>query len=174
MSIITLNISNDDINKCKDFTNLVIDQTYNRFNKNMIERKKRIFFGKIGEIVFYNFLISLNKKIESTEMFKVFQGEQNVDNFDFETMEGKSIDIKTAYQSFHNRIVIPEDQYENGKAKDFYVGVKIFFEKKIAKIYGYTSKKNLLLNKKINFGEGNAYWQYLDTLDDIKILISQI
>jgi len=173
-TIIILKIKDNDIEQCKIFANKVVDQTYNRFKKDLIERKKRIFYGKIGEVIFYNYLISLGKKLDNSEMFKVFQGEQNVDSFDFKTLEGKTIDIKTAYQSFHNRIIIPEDQYENNNPKDFYVGVKVFFKEKIAKIYGFTSGKNLLLNTKQNFGEGNAYWEYLDTLSNIKNLVSQM
>ena len=59
-------------------------------------------------------------------MFKIFIGENNADNFDFKTIDNQTIDIKTAYEKLHNRIVIPEDQFENNKAKDFYVGIKIF------------------------------------------------
>ena len=77
-------------------------------------------------------------------MFKIFIGENNADNFDFKTIDNQTIDIKTAYENFHNRIVIPEDQFENNKAKDFYVGIKIFYSDKTAKIYGYTSKKFII------------------------------
>ena len=119
--ILTLSITNEDIIQCRDFTNEVVEQTYNRFNKNLKERKKRIFFGKIGEIVFFNYLISINKKINNKDMFKIYIGENNVDNFDFKTINNQTIDIKTAYENFHNRIVIPEDQFENNKSKDFYV-----------------------------------------------------
>lgn len=132
-TIIILKITNIDVDQCKIFANEVVDQTYNRFQKNLIERKKRIFYGKIGEVIFYNYLISLGKKLDNSEMFKVFQGEQNVDSFDFKTLDGKTIDIKTGYQSFHNRIIIPEDQYENNNAKDFYVGVKVFLKKELQK-----------------------------------------
>jgi len=62
--ILTFSINPEDIIKCKEFTNKVVNQTYNRFNKGLKERKKRIFFGKIGETIFFNYLISLNKKIE--------------------------------------------------------------------------------------------------------------
>jgi len=172
--ILNFSINQKDIVKCKDFTNNVVNQTYNRFKKELNERKKRIFFGKLGEIIFFNYLISLNKKINNDDMFKIFIGENNADNFDFKTIDNQTIDIKTAYENFHNRIVIPEDQFENNKAKDFYVGIKIFYNDKTAKIYGYTSKKNLLLNKKQNFGEGYAYWEYLNSLSNIEFLIKKI
>lgn len=172
--ILTLSITNEDIIQCRDFTNEVVEQTYNRFNKNLKERKKRIFFGKIGEIVFFNYLISINKKINNKDMFKIYIGENNVDNFDFKTINNQTIDIKTAYENFHNRIVIPEDQFENNKSKDFYVGIKIFYKIKIAKIYGYTSREKLLFNKKQNFGEGYAYWEFLNSLNDINFLIKKI
>ncbi len=35
-------------------------------------------------------------------------------------------------------------------------------------------KKNLLLNKKQNFGEGYAYWEYLNSLSNIEFLIKKI
>ena len=172
--ILTFSINPEDIIKCKEFTNKVVNQTYNRFNKELKERKKRIFFGKIGETIFFNYLISLNKKIDNKDMFKIFIGETNVDNFDFKTIDNQTIDIKTAYENFHHRIIIPEDQFENNKAKDFYVGIKIFYKNKIAKIYGFTTKENLLLNKKQNFGEGYAYWEYLNSLSNIEFLIKKI
>ena len=42
--------------------------------------------------------------------------EINADKFDIITKYQKTIDIKTAYEIYHKRIIIPKDQFENNKA----------------------------------------------------------
>ena len=40
--ILIFSINPEDIIKCKDFTNNVVNQTYNRFNKELNERKLKV------------------------------------------------------------------------------------------------------------------------------------
>ena len=169
-----VSLSDLEILKCKTFAEKVVKETYDRFNKNINERKKRIFFGKLGEIGFINFLKEKNIIINSKNIFDVYPGETNVDEFDFTTCDGKKIDIKTAYNIFHKRIIVPWDQFENGKAKDFYIGIKLNYLKKKAHICGYTTKDQLLKNGKKNFGEGFGYWEFLDKLKSINNLLKMI
>ena len=68
---------------------------------------------------------------------------------------------------------IIKDQFENGKAKDFYVGIKIDEGVSEGEIWGFCSKDKLAENGKIDFGEGPAYWQYLNSLTDIELLIKE-
>jgi hypothetical protein len=166
-----IKISDEDIKKCKKFANEVVTETYNRFHQNKQIRTERIFYGKLGEVIFLKFLLSRDIFPEVNDMFKVFSGETNVDKFDFITKHGKKIDIKTAYEDYHKRILIPFDQFENEKAKDFYVGIKVNLRYLVAEILGFCDKKKLQENGKINFGEGFAYWEYLNNLKPISELI---
>jgi len=174
MSPIILKINNEDIKKANDFAESVVNETYNRFHKDMETRTVRIFFGKLGEIIFLNLLTFNNIFPDITGMFEVFIGETNDDKFDFLTRDKKKIDVKSAYKNFHKRILIPYDQFENGLAKDYYVGVKIELEQKQAKICGYTTKEKLIKNGKKDFGEGPAYWELLCNLEDIEKLVEMI
>lgn len=169
-----IKIEDNDIDECSKFAEKVVNETYNRFSKSDETRKQRIFYGKIGELVFLRYL-SLHKiEVNVSEMFLVYPGKENADKFDFETKKGKTIDIKTAYENFHVRILIPFDQFDGNKAKDYYVGIKLDMNNRTAKIHGFTTKEKLLQNGKQNFGEGDAYWERLDNLVDIKELLKEM
>ena len=57
---------------------------------------------------------------------------------DFQTSDGKTIDIKTASESYHTRILVPHDQYRN-QPKDYYVGVRILPGEATAEIIGFAA-----------------------------------
>jgi len=167
-------LTEKEIKDCRLFAIRVVKETYNRFNKKMSEREKRIFIGKMGEIAFLKFLNENNKFVDTKDIYKVFLGETNVDKFDFITKKNKKIDIKTAYKNFHKRIIIPWDQFEKNNAKDYYVGTKLNSDLKTVDILGYTTKNKLIQNGKLNFGEGLGYYEFLNNLFDIKELLEEI
>jgi len=167
-------IQDEDIAQAKKFSDAVVNETYNRFKKDISTRKERIFFGKLGEIIFLRFLNSRDIFPDVKSMFEVYDGETNVDKFDFITEDNKKIDVKSAYKEYHTRILIPYDQFEDNKAKDYYIGVKIDIEKKESCICGFTTREKLENNGKRDFGEYPAYWEFLDQLEDINELIQKI
>jgi hypothetical protein len=169
---ITINFSKEEIDQCMKFAEEVVNETFDRFKQNKKTRTERIFFGKLGELIFLNYLKSIGLSPKVEDMFKVFPGIINADKFDFVTKSGKKIDIKTAYEKYHKRILVPYDQFENEKAKDYYVGIKVNLNEFSAKIMGFCDKEKLEQNKKIDFGEGLAYWEYLDNLKAIGELIN--
>lgn len=57
-------------------------------------------------------------------MFAIFQGQTNVDPFDFQTADGASVDVKTAVFANHKNLVVPIDQFCH-IPKDYYVGIKL-------------------------------------------------
>ena len=81
-----IKISDEDIKKCNEFANEVVTETYNRFHQNKKIRTERIFYGKLGEVIFLKFLQSKGIFPDVDDMFKVFSGETNVDKFDFITL----------------------------------------------------------------------------------------
>ena len=171
--MISIKITSEDIEKCREFASKITGKSYDRFNKDYTEREDRHFFGKLGELIFLKLLNSRGIYPEVEEMFEVWDEIARGDKFDFETKDNKSVDVKTAYKGFHSRIVIPYDQFEGGKNKDIYVGVKINEVMTEGEIFGFCSKDKLSENGKKDFGEGPAYWEYLNALDDIEILIKK-
>ncbi len=164
-------ISEEIIKRANEFSEKVVDETYDRFKKDKEERKKRIFIGKLGDLVFSEFLNSREKKHETKGMLDIYPGTTNVDPFDFITTKtNETIDVKTAYEDFHTRIMVPFDQFEDGKAKDYYVGIKIDLVLHAAVIFGFTTKAEMG-KKKQDFGEGPAYWVYLNELKPIEGLL---
>ena len=159
-----------EIEQCKTFAQKVVAETYNRFNKKTEDRIKRIDFGKRGEVLFLKYLKSVGKNSKANGMFEIYKGETNVDGYDFLTEDNKTIDVKTAYKSYHKRILIPYDQFENNLAKDFYAGIKMNETGNAGVIYGYTTKEILKMKSKQNFGEGDAYWINLNDLKPIQQL----
>ena len=73
----------------------------NNFNLKQKLEIQRTFVGKLGEIVFREFLISQGKESNDSQMFEIFEGQMNVDKFDFETKDNQSVDIKSGFRKIH-------------------------------------------------------------------------
>lgn len=132
---VTIEISREMKEKCYYFAAAIV-LSKNQFkrlpNEDIIDRIERTFAGKLGEYAFLNYLereklIEENEKNEILdEMFRIYDGESNVDSYDFKTKKNKKIDVKTAYKPFHSLLVVNKDQFEDkDKQKDYYVGVKL-------------------------------------------------
>lgn len=120
-----------------DFAKTIIlgDNQYSRLLPNTIRENndvdmqqkieiQRTYVGKLGELVFLELLNHKKIQVDTTDMFKIFEGEDNVDKFDFELPNKKTIDVKTGFRSNHTRLVINCEQFNNSP-KDYYVAVKL-------------------------------------------------
>lgn len=101
-------------------------------------------------------------------MLTVWESTIIVDNMDFQTLDGQTIDIKTASRNFHTRILVPHDQYQN-QPKDFYVGIRISENESTARIIGYTHREGLKLFTK---GDYVSYAILLNQLTPIEGLLT--
>ena len=129
-----ITLSKDDIMLCWNFSNEIIrgENQYDRMMKSGLSlndrlsyRVKRTFVGKIGEMAFYRFLEQNGIHPGNLdEMFAIFEGQTNVDPFDFQTAAGKTVDVKTAVFEKHRNLVVPIDQFLN-IPKNYYVGTKL-------------------------------------------------
>lgn len=143
-------------------------------NTNDIDMKinteiQRTYVGKLGEIAFKKFLEEKGKIVPSDEMFAVYEGESNVDSFDFITKSGKTVDVKTGFRHIHTRLLVNTDQFDN-IPKNYYVGIKLNAEDidsenklvdwdkiSIATIFGYSDYEYMKKYAPIkDFGEGPA------------------
>lgn len=148
-------------------------------------RIQRTYVGKLGEVAFAQALINRGVQVDFEPMFEIFQGQDNVDGFDFETANNQTVDIKTGFRSNHRRLMVNLQQLN--EPKNFYVGVKLNaidpdIKQKVinldsiesATIYGYETENTLLnINRPQNFGEGDARWLMYSNLRDINELLAQ-
>lgn len=85
---------------------------------------QRTYIGKLGEMVFSKLLDEMGKEHDVQDMFKIWEGQHNVDSFDFITRDGETVDVKTGFRSNHTRLMVNEEQFNN-IPKKYYVGVKL-------------------------------------------------
>lgn len=141
----------------------------NRFNKDEPTQIRRTYIGKLGEILFFDYMDSQGIKLKEGNMLDTGIGDGLFGEYDFKAPNGATVDIKTASERFHKRIMVPMAQFEHHK-KDYYVGVKLDFETDSARIYGYTTKEILAESPTEHFGEGYCKAIELEKLMDLEFI----
>ena len=145
---------------------------------------QRTYIGKLGEIVFWKLLKSLGKTVDIQGMFEVYEGQDNVDLFDFKTAAGRSVDVKTGFRDKHTRLLVNIEQFDH-IPKDYYVGVKLNAKDTnasqklvdwdsitIATVKGYAEHSYMRAHAEVrDFGEGPARWLPYNNLLGIDRLI---
>ena len=167
----TIEFTADEIASATGFAKRSAPTTYNRRGELPVRHERNSRIGKLGEIAFAKFLRENGKELSgSKHMFTVWDDIYKVDRMDFQTSDGKTIDIKTASESYHTRILVPHDQYRQ-QQKDYYVGVRIFAGEVTAEVIGFAAWDELEL-----FGGGDypAYARSLDLLHPISELLDLI
>lgn len=136
----TIRFTDEELAKAREFARSTAGgQTLNRRGVSREQHERDILVGKLGEIAFAKFLVENGKALLGNEdMFTVWASPLDADKRDFQTSDDKNIDIKTASESHHRNIFVPQDQMEN-QPKDFYVGVRIAEDRRSAIIVGFTT-----------------------------------
>lgn len=99
-------------------------RTSNDVNMQQKIEIQRTYMGKLGELAFAQFLCEKDKRFNSVGMLEIFEGQKNVDNYDFVTANGLAVDVKTGFRSIHTRLLVNVQQFDN-LPKDYYVAVKL-------------------------------------------------
>lgn len=166
-----IQFSDTDVAKAQDFAASGSQHTYNRRGVSPEEQQRDVFIGKLGEIAFAKFLAEHGKALTGSEdMFTVWADTRTVDNMDFQTTDGKTVDVKTASEAYHTRILVPHDQYTN-QPKDYYVGVRIHQDRKSATIEGFATHGQL---RRTGVGHYPNFGIALSELQPIALLIEQM
>ncbi|MFG6355284.1 MAG: hypothetical protein K1W26_00460 [Acetatifactor sp.] len=119
-------------------------------------------------------------------MFDIYEGQQNVDSFDFVTWDGHTVDVKTGFRSIHTRLLVNTEQFDRNP-KNYYVAVKIdaadvdsrqklvdWQNVSQARIIGYAEYEFLERNAPVyDFREGPARWRYYNQLMGIDRLLKE-
>lgn len=170
-SVYKVDITSDMREKSWIFAEKIIigDNQYNRLlpaevkdDKELADliRIQRTYVGKLAECIFLQYLQDNGVNYDDTGMFDIWEGQINVDKYDFITKNNKKVDVKAAYRSNHYNLVINREQFEND-AKDFYVGIKLNAKD------SPVDKKNLIIPDSITIGQifGYAERSFLERLD---------
>lgn len=167
----TIEFTRNEIASAADFAKRSAATTYNRRRESPTRHERNSRIGKLGEIAFAKFLRINGKALTGSEdMFTVWEDIYKVDRMDFQTSDGKTIDIKTASENFHTRILVPHDQYRQ-QQKDYYVGVRIFQGEKTAEVIGYAMYAEL---EPFGGGDYPAYARSLNVLHPISDLLDMM
>lgn len=147
---------------------------------------QRTYMGKLGELAFLRFLDENGIYINADGMFEIFEGQDNVDSFDFITRNDKTVDVKTGFRNIHKRLLVNVEQFDN-LPKDYYVAVKLnavdvdsrdklvdWDDISEATIWGYAEYQFMYNYAGIkDFGEGDARWLYYNRLMGIDRLLDE-
>ncbi len=124
--MINIKITEEMKDKAYEFSKTIIsgNNQYNRVQSSEEIRIQRTYAGKLAEMAFLEYIRETNSQYEEEEMFTIFNGQANVDSYDFIDENKNKYDIKAAFLPNHYNISIPMDQINN-IPKNFYVGVKL-------------------------------------------------
>lgn len=188
-----INVDNTIKKCCWDFAQKIIgtNNQYDRMlpanisnqeEKNLI-RIQRTYVGKIAEYAFLKCLNKFKKNIQVDNMLDIYEGQNNVDDYDFMTLYNETVDIKAAFRTNHKNLVVNLEQLRN-IPKNFYVGVKLNAKDHnynlidpcsitTAEICGYCDNKYLNSRPTFNLGEAACKAVRLDKLIGIDSLIQR-
>lgn len=160
-------------------------------NSNDVSLQKKIeiqrtYIGKLGELVFVRFLQESGKTVNTDGMLEVYEGQENVDSYDFMTRRGHSVDVKTGFRNIHTRLLVNVEQFYNSP-KNYYVAVKIdaadtdSSQKLVdwdcigkASVLGYAEYNYMKEHAQVrDFSEGAAKWLFYNKLLGIDSLLNE-
>ena len=115
---------------------------YNRFGDTKDQQIQKWYFGKLGEMVFFNLLAKNGIHVEYSDMFTC-----KPDEYDFiMPNRGLKIDVKTC-SPYDRYLLVPKDQMQNNTSKiDIYVGVVVDEKNSKGFVDGYIWKDDLIQN----------------------------
>lgn len=155
----------------------------NNYEIRNLVRINRTYVGKLAELCFYEYLQYNDIDVNIDGMFEIYEGQDNVDAFDFNLPNAQTIDIKAAVFNNHHNLVVPIDQFEN-TPKNFYVGIKFICNLEqndyrlinhqtfnTAEIKGYCTYDDLRRRRTVNLGEFPCKTYPLNNLQNINNLI---
>lgn len=163
----------EDMDLAINFAESVVNDTYNRLRQDMNTRVFRLLVGKLGEIAVLRYCEQHNVSPNVEGMFEIYQGQTNVDEFDFVLQDGRKLDVKTGNQPFHRLIIVPIDQFTN-QVKDIYVGVYVNVREQYALIHGYITRGEMANTQPRNRGEGPGYEWRFDQMHDFDDIVHDI
>lgn len=137
-------LTDDVLAKAKKYQeNIFSTDLTNKPNYTVLSSSDRYFVGYVGEYGFEMFL-----KENGITYDHEIRDDGKIDKGDF-IIEKNIFDVKTASQSFHRQIMIPQKQIIKHH-RDFYIGARI--NNKNIEIFGFIERKEIINIKAKDFG----------------------
>ncbi|MBU9722339.1 MULTISPECIES: hypothetical protein [Bacillaceae] len=161
-------LTEDLIEEARQYAELSKEFTSNRHDFHeggLINKKKKMYEGKLGEKIFKMFLLENKINFEEDK-----SSHEEADYYDFLLPNGYKIDVKTRTKDFHIRTLELVEQFQQ-KPKEIYVSVRLFDNLSTGSIIGWVSNNDILrINRIENHGYLDNYTIYDRELRDMKQL----
>lgn len=146
--------------RAMSFADKAVSETFDRFTYDDKLRKYKIYLGKLGEEALRCFLLKydINSKID----YEIYEGSTSIDETDF-IVGNHKLDLKVGSKSFHKRLLVVKQYFDNGHQSDFYIAINFYDEESYALIYGFATKDEV---KKSPV----ACWDRINPIEDYTIL----
>jgi hypothetical protein len=182
--IVTVEITSTMIEAAREFAIKKQPTSYPRLSETKEEQLQRLFIGKLTELIGQEALKNVGIPHFCPDKLKVMEKMDYRDVADCiiypNTDKEKSVDFKSAWQRYHSRILIPQDQYFTQK-KDLYIGIKLHLTdpnsipifpnfKRNADVYGWIKWEELHKPDESSSRKFPAYWAYLHELRPLREL----
>lgn len=132
-----------------------------------------IYYGKLGELVFRDYLNSNEVQFECKDILKPYPGPYKREGSDFRLLlTNETVDVKTVEGQYKTRLLVREDQF-SAKQHDVYVGQRIGIDPDTLECWGYVTGRELTDIEPDNFGYGPCRHLYLSDLYSIEEFIAK-
>ena len=143
-----IRFTSTELKNAADFaTRMYRDQPDNRgIAQSPEEHKRNLRVGRLGKIAFAKYLQSQGKYYLDMKDWE----DRSSANQIFLTQSAATIELRTASEPYHSRILVPKDDYDdNPKDYYYYVGVEIDLDNNEAQIKGYAYADEFYLFDKV-------------------------
>jgi len=147
--------------QAEDFAMASLGETFDRFNYDRSVRLNKIYVGKLGEIIFAEFM-----KGKGVELAVDFNSNSGGKPYDFSLM-GKTIDVKSGTKPHHRRLLIVQDHFEHSGGCDYYPAVNVYANH--GEVFGYATKEDIK-NSKVEYIKSLSHVIFYKDLRDINEL----
>jgi len=132
-----------------------------------------IYFGKLGELVFKNFLDSSRVSCECRDILKPHPEPYKREGSDFRLLiTNETVDVKTVEGRYKKRLLVREDQFR-AKRHDIYIGQRIGIDPDTLECWGYVTGRELAMTQPSDFGYGPCRHRPLMQLHPIEEFIAK-
>lgn len=172
------------VDAAKDFAIRKQPTSYPRLKETKEEQLQRLFIGKLTELIGLEALKKTGIPYSCPKILMVVEKMGFRDSADCVIFPGtekeRSVDSKSAWQTYHSRILIPKDQYIRQR-KDICIGIRLHLIdkeripifpsfKRNADVYGWIFWEKLHEPDESSSRKFPAFWAYLDELRPLEEL----
>lgn len=167
----SLTISAEIKKRARDFAERATSETYNRFTYNWNQRVEKVYVGKVGEEVLREYFLGVGLPAAEID-YNIYPGTSSIDETDLR-VGPFLVDVKVGTQTFHKRLLVVKQYFDNKHQSDFYVALNLYDAETNAIIYGFADRAEIAKAPTGAFDRINPvpdYYLFYDNLRPIEEL----